>query len=126
MKIAAGLAALLLCAAASSAQAETYTQLLDKSTKAMMSADWRTGLRHARTLLDLPDLGREERGAGLAHLCIHLTQLGRADEAQGACNEISARGALVEAVVMLADAPSARARPSKAEQILAEQSFEER
>jgi hypothetical protein len=121
MKIAAAFATFLVCAAASSAQAETYNQLLDKSAKAMRSADWRGGLRHARALLDLPDLGRDERGAGLAHLCIHLTQLGQADEAQAACNETIARRALVEAVVILAGLSPSSAQLRKAEQILAEQ-----
>jgi hypothetical protein len=121
VKITAGILTLLLCAAATaSARAETYGQLLDKSRKAMMSEDWRAGLAHTRAMLDLPALSREQLAGGLAHLCIHLTQLDRAAEAQAACNESIARDALIDAVLLLTDTPVPETRVQRAEQILAE------
>jgi tetratricopeptide (TPR) repeat protein len=73
--------------AISSAQAETYTDLLDKSATAIIAEKWRTGLVHTRALLDLPGLTPSQRASGLTHLCVQLTQLGRTRDALRACNE---------------------------------------
>lgn len=73
--------------AVSAAHADTYTTLLDKSSQAIVSEKWRTGLAATRDLLELPNLTSEQKAAGLNHLCIHLSQIGRTSQAIRACNE---------------------------------------
>lgn len=87
MKTATVLASLLISASVTSAaRAETYSELLHKSAAAMMAEEWRTALSHTRELLALPYLTGEQRAAGLTHLCVQLTQVGRTGEALRACN----------------------------------------
>ncbi|MCA0202283.1 MAG: hypothetical protein LCH56_15865 [Proteobacteria bacterium] len=71
----------------SAAQADTTSGLLDKSARAIVAEKWRTGLAATRELLDTPNLTTEQRAAGLTHLCIHLTQIGRTEHALRACDE---------------------------------------
>lgn len=78
---------LVSLSAISAAHAETYTELLDKSAKAIIAEEWRTGLAATRDMLELPYLTTEQRASGFTHLCIHLTQIGRATEALRACNQ---------------------------------------
>jgi tetratricopeptide (TPR) repeat protein len=69
------------------AKADTYSDLLDKSARAIVAEKWRAGLAATRELLDTPNLTTKQRAEGLTHLCIHLTQIGRVEHALRACNE---------------------------------------
>jgi tetratricopeptide (TPR) repeat protein len=87
MKNVVALATLLVSfSAVSAAQADTYSNLLDKSSQAIISEKWRTGLAATRDLLALPDLTSAQKAVGLNHLCIHLSQVGRTAQAIHACN----------------------------------------
>ncbi|MGE0284418.1 MAG: hypothetical protein AB7E79_09560 [Rhodospirillaceae bacterium] len=102
-------------------QARTPDQLLKQSAQAMVSGNWELGLRHARALLTIHTLSRAQFGAGLAHLCVHLTQLARSEEAAPACNDSLARAALVELTVThLTGLQASSGCLQHAEQILAE------
>jgi Flp pilus assembly protein TadD len=89
MKIALVLTTSLLASLSvvGAAKADTYSELLDKSARAIVAEKWRTGLAATRELLDTPNLTAEQRAEGLTHLCIHLTQIGRTAHALRACNE---------------------------------------
>lgn len=88
MKFVAALTTLLVSfSAVSAANADTYTKLLDTSSQAIVAAKYRTGLAATRELLELPNLTAEQKAAGLNHLCIHLSQIGRTSQALRACNE---------------------------------------
>lgn len=71
----------------SAAKADTYSDLLDKSARAIVAEKWRAGLSATRDLLELPNLTSVQRAEGLTHLCIHLTQMGRTDHALRACDQ---------------------------------------
>ena len=89
MKFALALTSSLLTALAltSAANADSYTDLIGKSARAIVAENWRAGLSAARDVLDMPNLTAVQRAEALTHLCIHLTQIGRAGDAVRACDE---------------------------------------
>jgi len=89
MKNITALAAALLASAVSvsSANAETYVELLDRSSKAIVAQQFRAGLAVSREMVALPYLTRAQQAVAYNHLCINLSQIGRTSDALRACNQ---------------------------------------